>query len=151
MTTIEPADLPLAKALILEYANATGVDLSFQGFAEEIQHLDTHYEALFVARWDGEPAGCVALRRIDEETSEMKRLYIRPRFRGKDLGRALAVHVIEEARRRGFRRMLLDTLPTMRTAMALYESLGFVDVPAYRFNPIEGTRYLELALTMPSA
>ncbi|MBV9495472.1 MAG: GNAT family N-acetyltransferase [Acidobacteria bacterium] len=145
MTSIEPADLRLAKELILEYANATGVDLSFQGFAEEIDHLDTHYEVLFVAKLDGEPAGCVALRRIDDETSEMKRLYIRPAFRGKDLGRALATHAIEEARRRGYRRMLLDTLPSMRTAMALYESLGFVDVPAYRYNPIEGTRYVELA------
>jgi GNAT superfamily N-acetyltransferase len=143
---VEPADLAVAHELILEYAQATGVDLSFQGFAEEIAHLATHYEAIFLARWNEEPAGCVALRRIDEATSEMKRLYVRPAFRGKDVGRVLATRVIDEARRRGFRRMLLDTLPTMTTAMALYESLGFVDVPPYRYNPIAGSRYMELTL-----
>src|SRR3954463_11825437 len=109
MLRVELADLAIAHELILEYARATDLDLSFQGFGEEIQHLDTHYEAIFLARWHDDPTGCVALRRIDEETSEMKRLYVPPAFRGKDVGRALAVRVIEEARGRGFRRMLLDT------------------------------------------
>ncbi|HEV7919256.1 MAG TPA: GNAT family N-acetyltransferase [Thermoanaerobaculia bacterium] len=144
MLRVEPADLALARELILEYAVATGVDLSFQGFAEEIEHLDSHYEIIFLARWNAEPAGCVALRRIDATTSEMKRLYVRAAFRGKDVGRALALRVIEEARARGFTRMLLDTLPTMTTAMKLYQSLGFVDIPPYRYNPVEGTRYMQL-------
>ncbi|HKO56450.1 MAG TPA: GNAT family N-acetyltransferase, partial [Thermoanaerobaculia bacterium] len=113
MLRVEPADLAIAHELILEYARATGLDLSFQGFGDEIQHLDTYYEAIFLARWHDEPAGCVALRRIDATTSEMKRLYVRPAFRGKDVGRALAIRVIDEARGRGYRRMLLDTLPTM--------------------------------------
>lgn len=144
MLRVEPADLAIAHKLILEYAVATGVDLSFQGFSEEIAHLDTHYEAIYLARWNGEPAGCVALRRIDDTTAEMKRLYVRPGFRGKDVGRALAIRVIEEAQKRGYQRMLLDTLPTMTSAIKLYESLGFTDIPPYRFNPVQGTRYMEL-------
>jgi|ERR1051325_89891 ribosomal protein S18 acetylase RimI-like enzyme len=144
MLRVEPADTAVAHELILEYAAATGVDLAFQGFAEEIAHLDTHYEAMFLARWNEEPAGCVALRRIDETTSEMKRLYVRTAFRGKDVGRALALRVIEEARLRGYRSMRLDTLPTMTSAIKLYESLGFVDIPPYRYNPVQGTRYLQL-------
>lgn len=144
MLRVEPADLAIAHELILEYAVATGVDLSFQGFAEEIAHLDSHYEAIYLARWNDEPAGCVALRRIDDTTSEMKRLYVRPGFRGKDVGRALAARLIEEAQNRGYKRMLLDTLPTMTSAIRLYESLGFTDIPPYRYNPVEGTRYMEL-------
>jgi ribosomal protein S18 acetylase RimI-like enzyme len=143
---VEPADLAIARELILEYAGATGLDLSFQGFGEEIRHLDTHYEAIFLGRWNDQPAGCAALRRIDEAASEMKRLYVRPPFRGKDVGRALAVRVIDEARQRGYRRMLLDTLPTMTSAIALYQSLGFVDIAPYRYNPVEGTRYMQLTL-----
>jgi ribosomal protein S18 acetylase RimI-like enzyme len=143
---IEPADPAVARTLILEYATATGVDLSFQNFQHEIDHLAEFYEAMFVATEDGVPAGCVALRRMDEQTCEMKRLYVRPEFRGRDLGRALAEHVIEDAKRRGFARMRLDTLPTMTSAFELYRSLGFVEIAPYRFNPVEGSRYMELAL-----
>ena len=132
--------------LVLEYAASLGVDLSFQDFQHEIDTLETYYELMLLAREDGDAAGCVALRRIDCELCEMKRLYVRPAFRGRDLGRALANAVIAEARQRGYQRMRLDTLPTMTSAMALYQSLGFRDIAPYRFNPIEGTRFLELAL-----
>lgn len=139
-------DVAVVRQLILEYAAATGVDLSFQGFQEEIEALPTHYQAMFLARWDEKPAGCVALRRIDDETCEMKRLYVRPEFRGKNIGRALAERVITEGRERSYNRMRLDTLPTMHEASALYEVLGFVEIAPYRYNPIAGTKYMELDL-----
>jgi ribosomal protein S18 acetylase RimI-like enzyme len=139
-------DVAVVRQLILEYADATGVDLSFQGFQEEIESLPTHYQAIFLARWDGKPAGCVALRRIDDETCEMKRLYVRPEFRGKNIGRALAELVIAEGRVRRYERMRLDTLPSMRGAIALYETLGFGEIAPYRYNPIAGTKYMELDL-----
>ena len=144
---IAPADdLGVVRELLLEYAASLGVDLGFQDFEHELATLDTYYEVVLVAREEGEVAGCIALRCIDAQTCEMKRLYVRPRFRGRDLGRALADAIIAEGRRRGYARMRLDTLPAMTTAMALYESLGFRDIAAYRFNPIEGSRWMELEL-----
>jgi len=144
---IAPADdAAVVRELLGEYATSLGVDLAFQDFEHEMATLDTYYELMLVAREDGEIAGCVALRRIDGEVCEMKRLYVRPAFRGRDLGRALAGAVIDAARRRGYARMRLDTLPTMTRAMALYQSLGFRDIAPYRFNPIAGSRFLELEL-----
>ena len=143
---IEPAEPQLARELILEYAAATGVDLSFQGFHDEIASLPTFYEAMFIARWDGDPAGVIALRRIDDQTCEMKRLYVRPAFRGKNAGRALVERLIDEARVRGYARMRLDTLPTMTAALDLYRSLGFVEIAPYRYNPVEGSTYMELTI-----
>jgi len=145
--TIAPADdLTIVRALITEYANSLGVDLSFQNLDHELATLDVFYEQILVARDDQDAAGCVALRRIDDEICEMKRLYVRPAFRGHDLGRRLADRIIEEARQRGYKRMRLDTLPTMTAAIPLYRSLGFVEIEPYRFNPVEGTRFLELNL-----
>jgi ribosomal protein S18 acetylase RimI-like enzyme len=137
------ADLDDVRAILREYAEATGVDLQFQNFEHELATLEDFYVAIFLAE---ENAGCVALRHLDDATCEMKRLYVRPAFRGRNLGRQLAERVIEEARTRGYKTMRLDTLPTMLDAMRLYESLGFRDIPPYRFNPIEGSRYMELTL-----
>ena len=149
--------------LFREYAEALGVDLSFQNFERELAELPGEYAppegALLLAfaedlaaspatRSSGfaSAAGCVALRKIDGDVCEMKRLYVRDRFRGHGLGRALALAVMDVARTIGYRSMRLDTLPQMGTAQALYDSLGFRDIPPYRFNPIPGSRFLEIAL-----
>ncbi len=148
MIAIEPAnDLQVVRELILEYASTLGVDLSFQDLDRELSTLGDFYELVLIAHEGDRAAGCVALRHLDDTTCEMKRLYIRPEFRGRNLGRTLAEHVIDEARHRGYMSMRLDTLPTMTAAIPLYESLGFVEIAPYRFNPIAGTKFLELRLS----
>lgn len=147
MIAIERADAETARVLILEYAQSLGVDLSFRNFDEELASLEHFYEAIFVARDGGDLVGCVALRRIDEAICEMKRLYVRPQFRGRNAGRLLAEHVIAAARERGYTRMRLDTLHFMQSAVALYRSLGFEEIEPYRFNPVEGTRFMELRIS----
>jgi putative acetyltransferase len=135
------ADTESVRELFGEYAAGLGVDLSFQDFDAELADPLGFYELVLLA--DG---GCVALRRIDAETCEMKRLFVRPTARGGGLGRKLAEAIVAEARARGYRRMLLDTLPTMGAAQALYTSLGFRETEAYRYNPVPGTVFLELTL-----
>ncbi len=148
MLAIEPAtDFTAVREIIGEYAQSTGVDLEFQGFSKEMSSLETHYVTILVARWNGELAGCVALRDCGDGICEMKRLYVRPAFRAHRIGRALAEAIVDDARDRGFAAMRLDTLPAMMSAKALYESLGFVDIEPYRFNPVEGTRFMEKKLT----
>jgi putative acetyltransferase len=127
--------------MLREYADGLGIDLSFQDFDTELADPLGFYELVLVAR-----QGCVALRRIDEQTCEMKRLYVRPAARRTGLGRALAEAVIAHARALGYTRMLLDTLPTMTAARSLYADLGFRETEPYRVNPIEGTSFLELVL-----
>jgi ribosomal protein S18 acetylase RimI-like enzyme len=145
--TIAPADdLTIVHELITEYANSLGVDLSFQDLDHELSTLDSFYELTLLVRDDDRIAGCVALRRINNEICEMKRLYVRPAFRGINFGRQLAERIIDGARARGYKRMRLDTLPTMSAAIPLYRALGFVEIEPYRFNPVPGTRFMELTL-----
>ena len=139
-------DLAAVRELIVEYASSLGIDLSFQHLEEELATLDSFYTVMLVAREPEGIAGCVALRHLDDAICEMKRLYIRPQFRGRGIGRALVQAIIDAARARGYTRMRLDTLPSMQDAMRMYESFGFADIPPYRFNPVEGTRYMELTL-----
>jgi putative acetyltransferase len=147
---VSAADLTAARELFLEYAATLGVDLEFQGFEGEVEALPGRYEApegrLLLARVDEHLAGCVALRRLSPEVAEMKRLYVRPTFRGGALGRALAEAVIAEARSIGYRRIRLDTLPSMSAARGLYHSLGFREIDPYAANPVPGTAFLELVL-----
>ncbi len=148
-----PARVPLVRALFEEYAAWLGQDLCFQGYAAELARLPGDYApprgALLLAEVGGATAGCVALRSFDGDTCEMKRLYVRGGFRGRGVGRALAVAVIERARDIGYARMCLDTLATEQLAAAnrLYESLGFHDIPSYYGNPIPTARYMALDLT----
>lgn len=136
-----PGDRELVRALLSEYAAGLPVDLGFQDFETELADPLAFYDCILLA-----PGGCVALRRIDATTCEMKRLYVDPSARGSGLGRRLAEELIARARGLGFERMLLDTLPTMGPARALYGSLGFQPTAPYRHNPVAGTSFLELAL-----
>jgi putative acetyltransferase len=144
-------DLDLARTLFLEYAQALGFSLCFQGFDQELAGLPGKYARpqgrLLLAAHDGHAAGCVGLRTLEDEICEMKRLYVRPAFRGKSIGRLLAERIISEARGIGYTRMRLDTVAdTMADAVALYRRLGFVEIPPYCANPIAGALYMELSL-----
>ncbi len=143
-------EIALARELFEEYAADLGVDLCFQDFARELAELPGQYTppsgALLLARVDDAIAGCVALRTLEEGIGEMKRLFVRPGFRGQGVGRALAVAVIEMARAAGCRRVRLDTLPRLAAGVSLYASLGFRSIPPYRYNPDPATLFLELDL-----
>ena len=128
-------DADRVRAFFREYAQGIDVDLSFQDFDTELADPLGFYELVLVAKH-----GCVALRRIDGDRCEMKRLFVQPQARGTGLGRALAQAVIAHARASGYRLMLLDTLPTMTEARGLYASLGFREGEPYRFNPSRGLR-----------
>ena len=143
-------DLPEIKRLFEEYADSLEINLDFQGFQEELTALPGDYAApggcLLLALWEGHVAGCVALRQFSPSICKMKRLYTRPQFRGLRIGQALCEEVIVRARRLGYERMRLDTLPSMVQAKGLYLSLGFREIEPYRFNPVEGASFMELIL-----
>ncbi|MES2253872.1 MAG: GNAT family N-acetyltransferase [Pseudomonadota bacterium] len=147
-----PDDLAAAKTLFEAYAASLGINLSYQNFVEEMAAMPGKYappkgELLLARSPDGAALGCVGLRPLPSDGDcEMKRLYVTPEGRGLGLGKALAERVIDEARRIGYRRMLLDTLPSLATAVALYDRMGFVRIPAYYETPIPGTIFMVLAL-----
>jgi putative acetyltransferase len=144
------ADIAQARELFIEYQSALGVDLCFQGFSEELASLPGHYARpagrLLLASNESFVLGVVALRPVLAGDCEMKRLYVRSSDRGAGLGRLLTHALIQEARLAGYKRLLLDTLPTMSEAQALYRSIGFVEIAAYCHNPIAGARYMALEL-----
>jgi len=143
--------LTTVRTLFQEYAGSLETDLCFQGFDRELRELPGEYAPprgrLFLATDGDQAAGCIALRPIEDAVCEMKRLYVRGAWRGQGLGRRLAVAAIDEARRIGYERMWLDTLPSMKGAIRLYLSLGFRDIGPYRVNPVPGARFMELDLT----
>jgi len=145
-----PQEIELARTLFREYQESLGVDLCFQNFERELAGLPGDYAPpsgrLLLARSGPEVAGCVALRKIAEGVCEMKRLYVRDAFRGQGLGRTLAEAILNEARRIGYRKMRLDTLPSMRAAIPLYRSLGFSEIGPYTQNPVEGALFMEKEL-----
>jgi putative acetyltransferase len=168
------------RALIAEYAASLTFSLDFQGFAQEIDTLQSLYAPpdgrLLLALVSGRAAGCVALRRLDEEQSfaasseapsstnvrasmtsicEMKRLYVNPEFRGKrfagkTIGTSLVVEVLKEAQKVGYKKMRLDTVPAMKRAIALYKAFGFREIPPYCFNPFPDAIFMELDLVLPA-
>ena len=152
ISSAESADqIAQARELFLEYGQSLGFSLCFQNFDKELAGLPGDYAPpdgrLLLATFEGELAGCVALHKLEPEICEMKRLYLRPQFRGKGLGRVLAETTIAEARKIGYERMRLDTVePVMKDAVGLYRRLGFREIAPYRENPMAGTLYMELQL-----
>lgn len=146
--------LEATREIFREYAKSLGVDLCFQNFEAELARLPGDYApprgSLLLALVDGQVAGCCALRPLDEvdvpNASEMKRLFVRPAFRGLGLGRELAQAILDEALRLGYDSVLLDTLDEMEAARALYEDLGFEEIAPYYHNPLPGAHYLQANL-----
>ncbi len=143
-------EIAVVRTLFQEYAAWLRIDLCFQGFAAELASLPGLYALprgrLLLASVGGEALGCVALRSVGGTVCEMKRLFVRPAFQGRGLGRRLAEMVIAEARTIGYSTMALDTLPFMHAAIRLYETLGFVRRPAYYATPLQETIFMELQL-----
>jgi GNAT superfamily N-acetyltransferase len=139
-----------ARQLIEEYAASLNLDLSFQNFAHELEHLTSEYAppagAFLLAEEKGVYVGCVGMRQFSDGIDEIKRLYVIPAARGRGVGRLLATGIVPAAKQLGYTRLLLDTLPSMQEAQSLYVSLGFKPTAAYRFNPVPGTAFLELDL-----
>jgi ribosomal protein S18 acetylase RimI-like enzyme len=142
------------RMLLREYAQSLKVDLCFHNFEAELAELPGDYAAprgsLMLATVDGAIAGCCALRPLDNvdyvNACEMKRLYVRPQYRGMGLGRRLVEEILDQARQSGLDCVLLDTLNDMEAARALYNELGFEEIPPYYFNPIAGAHYLKVTL-----
>jgi len=149
--------LEQVKALLLAYADwldahdPKGADRCFQGLDREVEALPGSYAppdgTLLLATQAGRAIGCIALRKLDAGVCEMKRLYVRPDFRGGGVGQRLVDALLEEAKRLGYGRMRLDTLPYMGAAVALYRAYGFRDIPPYNDSPVEDTLFLELDLS----
>jgi putative acetyltransferase len=144
-------DIETVRTLFSEYQQGLGVSLCFQDFESELAGLPGKYAnpegCILLAEADGRPAGVVALRSLVGDTvAEMKRLYVRPSARGRGLGRRLASAIVDEARKRRYEALRLDTLPHLTEAIELYRAMGFVEIPAYNDNPLPGVRYYEYRL-----
>lgn len=143
-------DLGVVKTLFVEYAESLGFDLGFQNFEEELANLPGGYAqpagCLLLARYKDQIAGCIALRKLSDGVCEMKRLYVKPQFRGLKIGHKLTEAIIAQARKIGYVCIRGDTVPSMKAAKALYASLGFKEIEPYRYNPIEGVAFIELKL-----
>ncbi|MFH1941643.1 MAG: GNAT family N-acetyltransferase [bacterium] len=142
--------LRFVRELFDEYVESLGFELDFQDYRKEFDELPGEFAPsegrLVLVLVDGQSAGCVGLRRMDDAVCEMKRMYVRPDFRGRGIGRGMAELLIEEARKIGYKTMRLDTIDSTREAISLYRSLGFREITPYRFNPMEGAKFFELAL-----
>ncbi len=147
----DPKRIDEVRLLIQEYASSLGVNLCFQNFDQEMATLLGDYSpptgALLLAEDQGKAVGCVAIKKISNEMCEMKRLYVRPNRRGKGVGKLLTETILQKARNFGYKRVRLDTLPSMKEAISMYVSIGFKPIEAYRYNLVEGTLYLELELS----
>jgi len=143
-------NISTAKALFQEYSGSLGFDLGFQSFEEELANFPGQYSPpagrLYLAWYESQAVGCVGLRKFEKSVCEIKRLYVKPDFRGKQAGRELAKAAVEAAKTIGYEYIRLDTLPSMESAGRLYRSLGFKPVDPYRYNPFEGAVFMELNL-----
>jgi ribosomal protein S18 acetylase RimI-like enzyme len=150
-TVQNSAQIAKIKILFKEYAVARKDDPALVDFPEEIKSLPGEYAppagSIIIAFYDRKLAGCVALHKLDEKICEMKRLYVRPSFRKKGIGKFLIQGILNEAFDLGYIKMRLDSIPSMKTAQRLYESAGFYEIPDYRNNPNKGTKYFEIDLS----
>ena len=149
-------DIEQARELFKEYEASLGISLCFQNFAEELANLPGEYAPpggrLLLAREFDQLVGCVALRPIDQITCEMKRLFLRPAYRSRGLGRVLVEAIIEEARKLGYTHMRLDTISDrMGRAVELYKSIGFVEIEPYYQSPVDTTKFMSLDLRTPKS
>jgi ribosomal protein S18 acetylase RimI-like enzyme len=144
------AHIVKAKELFLEYAKSLDFELCFQDFDKELDGLPGFYSPpegrLYLAELNGEITGCIALRKLEDEICEMKRLYVKPQYRGNLIGKILVEKLIEESKIIGYKRIRLDTVPAMHSAQKLYKSIGFYEIRPYRLNPVPGAVYMELII-----
>lgn len=143
-------EIEIVRTLFREYAASAGDGFCFKGFEKELAALPGEYRPpggrLYLALVEEEPAGCVALRKIGEGIGELKRLYVRPLFRGKGIGRKLVLQLVKDGRDLGYAKMRLDTMPYMKRARELYLAMGFKPIDCYRADPVPGALYFELSL-----
>lgn len=143
-------DFEQAKELFREYVQSLGVDLSFQDFEKELTTIGQQYYqpngGLILAFKDKQPVGCVGVRKLEYDIAELKRMYVKPACRGYNVGLELLTHSLKLAQELGYKKIRLDTLKNMTRAQSLYQSLGFYEIPPYRFNPLEGAIYMEKSL-----
>ncbi len=142
-----PKDFAHGKTLIQEYADWLGIDLSFQNFATELDTLHLQYNApegaLVIAYVDTIPVGCTGIRKSETDIAELKRMYVNPLYRGHKVGKGMLEIALQEAKRLGYRRIRLDTVPSLSTALHLYKQFGFYTIPAYRMNPSDEAIFME--------